>query len=362
MRLAGLVLGAMLLGAAGAATAQEQVVKIYNWSDYIDPQILEDFTKETGIKVVYDTYDSNDILETKLLAGSTGYDIVVPTASFLARQIQAGIFAELDRAKIPNLKNLDPTLMQRVANYDPGNKHGIIYMWGTSGLAYNVDKVKAAMPDAPVDSWQMLMDPKVAARFKDCGIYMLDAADEVLPMAQNYLGLDPTSHDSKVIAQAGEALKKVRPDVRKFNSSENINAMANGDICLAMMWSGDAGIARDRATEANNGVHVQYVIPKQGAQLWFDMLAMPKDAPDADNAYKFLDYLLRPEVIAKASNEVTYPNAVPASKEFIDDEVKNNPNTYPSDEVMKELFTVQPYDQRTQRTVTRLWTQITTGG
>jgi putrescine transport system substrate-binding protein len=351
-----------LFGVVGAASAQEKVVRIYNWSDYIDPAILEDFTKETGIKVVYDVYDSNDILETKLLAGSSGYDLVVPTAYFLARQIQAGIFAELDKSKIPNAKNLDPKLMERVANFDPGNAHGVIWMWGTTGFAYNVDKIKERMPDAPLGSWRMMLDPAVVARFADCGVYMLDSADEGIPTALNYLGLDPNSTAQADLEKAQAALLAIRPHVRKFHSSENINALANGDICLAQIYSGDAGIAATRAEEAGNGVKVEYAIPEEGAPLWFDMMAMPKDAPNPDAAHAFLDYVLRPEVIAKATNFVTYPNAVPASKPFIEQDLVENPNVYPSDEVLQRLYVKQTYGPREQRTITRIWQTVTTGG
>jgi putrescine transport system substrate-binding protein len=357
--LAGLVLA---VGLAGTAAAQEKVVRVYNWSDYIDPAILEEFTAETGIRVVYDVYDSNDILETKLLAGSSGYDLVVPSAYFLARQVQAGIFTELDRAKIPNWKNLDPSLMQQVARNDPGNKHGMIYMWGTTGLAYNVAEVEKRLPGAPVDSWRLLFDPEVVAKLADCGVYMLDSADEGIPAALAYLGLDPNSKDPADFEKAQALLLAIRPHVRKFHSSENINALANGDICLATIYSGDAGIAATRAEEAGNGVQVQYVIPKEGAQLWFDLMAMPKDAPDPDNAYAFMDYLLRPEVIAKATNFVTYPNAVPASNEFIDPELLEDPNTYPPPEVMQRLYIKETYDPRTQRLATRIWQTVTTGG
>lgn len=363
-RLASALLALTLVGAAasGAPRAQEKVVKIYNWSDYIDPQVLEDFTKETGIKVVYDVYDSNEVLETKLLAGSTGYDLVVPTIYFLARQVDAGVFQPLDKSRIPNWKNLDPTMMAQAAKLDPGNAHAFIYMWGTTGLAYNVAKVAERLPDAPTDSWRLAFDPEVTGKLKDCGIMMLDSPSDVLPSALAYLGEPPDSKDPKVLEKAAAAVQKVRGDVRKFHSSENINALANGDICLSLMYSGDAGIAATRAEEAGNGVKVEYRIPKEGAQLWFDMMAMPKDAPSPENAYAFMDYLLRPEVIAKVSNFVTYPNAVPASLDLIDPEVKGNANLFPPPEVRAKLFVVTPFDQKAQRSVTRMWTRITTGG
>lgn len=355
-------LTAALLLAAGTAAAQEKVVRVYNWSDYIDPSVLDEFTAETGIRVVYDVYDSNDVLETKLLAGNTGYDIVVPTGTFLARQIQAGVFQELDKSKIPNWQNLDPDLMAQAAKYDPGNEHAFIYMWGTTGIAYNVDKIKERMPDAPVDSWRLVFDPEVAKNFADCGIMMLDSSEDMFPTVLNYLGEDPDSKDLAVIEKGAEALQAVRPFVRKFHSSENINALASGDICISVIYSGDAGIAATRAEEAGNGVNIEYVIPKEGALLWFDMMAMPKDAPNPDNAYAFMNYILRPEVMAKSSNYVTYPNAVPASYAMIDEEVKSDPNLFPPEELKDKLFVNTPYDQRVQRAVTRLWTRITTGG
>ena len=347
--------------ALGPALAQDKVVKIYNWSDYIDPQVLSDFTAKTGIKVVYDVYDSNDVLETKLLAGNTGYDLVVPSGYFLARQIQAGIFQEIDRSKIPNWQNLDPELMAQAAKYDPDNAHALIYMWGTTGLAYNVDKVKERLPEAPLDSWKLLFDPAVAGKLKDCGIMVLDAADDVLPSALTFIGENPDSKDPKVLEKGAEVVQKVRPSIRKFHSSENINALANGDICLSLMFSGDAGIAATRAEEAKNGVDIEYVIPQEGAQLWFDMMAIPTDAQNVENAYAFINYLLEPEVMAKISNFVTYPNAVPASLPLIDEEVKGDPNLFPTAEMRRKLFVVTPFDQKVQRAVTRLWTRIVTG-
>ena len=360
-KLALAAVAAAALFAAGPAGAQARSVKVYNWSDYIDPQVLTDFTAKTGIQVVYDVFDSNEVLETKLLAGSTGYDLVVPSNYFLGRQIQAGIFQPLDRSKIPNWDNLDPDLMAKVANYDLGNEHAIIYMWGTTGLAYNVDKVNKRIPDAPTDSWALLFDPANAAKLADCGIMALDAPVEVMASALRYLGEDPDSKDPAVLEKGAALLEQVRPYIRKFHSSEYINALANGDVCLTLGWSGDAGIAKTRAEEANNGVHVEYTIPKEGALLWFDMMAMPTDAPDPEAGYAFLNYLLEPEVMAKISNFVTYPNAVPASYAMIDAEVKGDPSLFPTPEIKEKLFTVTPFDQKGQRILTRLWTKLLTG-
>lgn len=351
----------MLAATAPAMTAEEPVVRVLNWSDYIDDAVLSDFTRETGIKVVYDVFDSNDVLETKLLAGGTGYDLVFPSANFLARQIRAGVFAEIDQGKIPNWKNLDAEMMRQVARFDPDNEHAAIYLWGTTGLAYNVEMIKKRMPDAPVDSWRLIFDPEVVKRFADCGVYMLDAPDEMVPAALNFIGEDPDSKDPDVIAKAEPILAAVRPYIRKFHSSENINALANGDICLAVIWSGDAGIAATRAEEAGKDFEVRYVIPKEGSQTFFDMMAIPKDAPHPGNAHAFIDFVLRPEMIAKITNYVTYPNAVPASMPLIDPEIADNPMIFPPPEVREKLFLVTPHEQRTQRVLTRLWQRVLTG-
>ncbi|MGE0385871.1 MAG: polyamine ABC transporter substrate-binding protein [Gammaproteobacteria bacterium] len=348
--------------AAPAPKAEEKVVHVYNWSDYIDESILDDFQKETGIKVVYDVFDSNEILETKLLAGGTGYDVVVPSAWFLQRQIQAGVFQKLDKGKLPNLANMWDMINQRVDTYDPGNQYAITYMWGTTGIGYNIDKIKAIMPDAPVDSWKLIFDPEVLKKFADCGVYTLDATDEMIPAALNYIGEDPRSHDPAVIAKAEPVLMAIRPYIRKFHSSEYINALANGDICIAVGWSGDIFQARDRAVEANNGVNIGYVIPKEGALMFFDMMAIPADAKHVDNAHKFLDYIMRPEVMAKASNAVTYANGNKASQQFIKPEILNDPAVFPPPEVLAKLYTIAPYPQEVQRVVTELWTKVKTGG
>lgn len=351
----------LLAGPAPSRAAEEAVVRVFNWSDYIDDSVLSDFTNETGIKVVYDVYDSNDVLETKLFAGNTGYDLVFPSANFLARQIRAGVFAELDKSRIGSWKNLDDKMMQRVERFDPENAHAPIYLWGTTGIAYNEQMIRNRMADAPVNSWRMIFDPEVAKRFADCGIYMLNAPDEMIPAALNYIGEDPDSRDPEIIAKAEAVLKAVRPYIRKFHSSETINALANGDICLAVMWSGDAGIAASRAEEAGKKFDLTYVIPEEGAQMWFDMMAIPKDAPHPQNAHALIDYILEPEQIARITNFVTYANAVPASLPMVDPEIAEDPTIYPPPEVKDRLFVVSPYDQRTQRVLTRLWQKVLTG-
>jgi putrescine transport system substrate-binding protein len=351
----------ILVGSASVATAQERVVNVYNWSDYIDESILEDFTKETGIKVVYDVFDSNEILETKLLAGGTGYDVVVPSAYFLQRQIAAGVFQKLDKSKLPNLSNMWSVVMERTAQYDPGNEYAVDYMWGTTGIGYNVDKMKEILGTDEKPNWDVVFNPEIAAKFKDCGIHLLDAPTDIMPSALAYLGLNPDSHDPADLEKATDLLMKIRPYVRKFHSAEYINALANGDICLAVGFSGDIFQARDRAAEAKAGVTVGYSIPAQGAQMWFDMLAIPADAPHVAEAHEFINYMMKPEVIAKASNYVFYANGNQAAQQFLDKEVREDTAIYPPEAVMQKLFTVTPFEPKEQRVLTRLWTKIVTG-
>lgn len=344
------------------AAAQDKVVNVYNWSDYIDPSIIEDFTKETGIKVTYDVYDSNEILETKLLAGGSGYDVVVPTASpFLARQIEAGVYQKLDKSKLPNIANMWDVVAGRVAKYDPGNEYSVNYMWGTVGIGYNTKKVKDALGIEAIDSWEVFFNPDKLAKLADCGVYVLDSPSDILPTTLKYLGLDPESKSPDDFAKAEEALLKIRPYIRKFHSSEYINALANGDICLAVGWSGDVFQARDRAAEADQGVDIAYTIPKEGAEMWFDQMAVPADAQHVEEAYAFINYMMKPEVAAKASNYVFYSNGNKASQQFIDKEIIDDPAIYPDEATLAKLFTVSPYDPKTQRTVTRAWTKIVTG-
>jgi putrescine transport system substrate-binding protein len=363
LRKALLLSAAPLLAAALAfsAHAQEKVVNVYNWSDYIDPSIIDDFTKETGIKVTYDVFDSNEILETKLLAGGSGYDVVVPTANFLARQIEAGVFQKLDKSKLPNLSNMWDVIAERTAKYDPGNEYSVNYMWGTVGLGYNTKKVQDALGIETIDSWDVFFDPEKLKKLADCGVYVLDSPTDVLPMTLKYLGLDPESTSPDDFAKAEEALMKIRPYIRKFHSSEYINALANGDICLAVGWSGDVFQARDRAAEADQGVDVAFAIPKEGAEMWFDQMAIPADAQHVDEAHAFINYMMTPEVAAKASNYVFYSNGNKASQQFIDKEILDDPAIYPDEATLGKLFTVGPYDPKTQRIVTRTWTKIVTG-
>ncbi|MGD9916251.1 MAG: polyamine ABC transporter substrate-binding protein [Rhizobiaceae bacterium] len=345
----------------GPAIAQEKVVNVYNWSDYIDASIIEDFQKETGIKVVYDVFDSNEILETKLLAGGSGYDIVVPTGNFLSRQIEAGVFQKLDKSKLPNLANMWDVVTERTAKYDPGNEYSINYMWGTVGIGYNVKKIQEALGVDKIDSWDAFYNPETLAKLAGCGVYVLDSPTDMFPTTFRYLGMDPESRTSDDFAKAEEALMKVRPSIRKFHSSEYINALANGDICFAVGWSGDIFQARSRAQEADQGVDIAYVVPKEGAEMWFDQMAIPADAKHVEEAHVFLNYMMKPEVVAKASNYIFYANGNKASQEFVDAEIKGDPAIYPDEATLKNLFTVSPYDAKTQRIVTRTWTRIVTG-
>jgi putrescine transport system substrate-binding protein len=358
--LAGLALA--LLAPAAASAQGERVVNFYNWSDYIDPTVLEAFTKETGIKVRYDTFDANETLETKLLAGKSGYDVVVPTGYFLQRQITAGVFQKLDKSKLPNLVNAWPQIAQKLAFYDPGNQFAVNYMWGTTGIGYNVKKMHEILgADAKIDSWDVVFKPEQLAKFKDCGIHMLDSVDDIVPAALAYLGLDPNSTQQNDLDKAAELIGKIRPYVRKFHSSEYLNALASGEVCFVVGWSGDIKQAQKRAAEAKGGVEIGYAIPKEGAQMFFDNLAIPKDAPHSAEAYALIDYLLRPEVAAKNTNLVQYANGNLASQKFIDKAILDDRTIYPDAATMAKLYTISAHDQKTQRVLNRLWTRIKTG-
>ncbi|MCM2291352.1 polyamine ABC transporter substrate-binding protein [Allorhizobium sp. BGMRC 0089] len=350
------------LAFAGPSLAADREVHVYNWSDYIDPQILTDFTKETGIKVVYDVFDSNDLLETKLLAGGSGYDVVVPTGPFLARQIKAGVFQKLDKSKLPNLKNMWPEVMNRLAKYDPGNQYAVNYMWGTTGIGYNVKKIKEIFGDQyKVDSWDFIFKPENAKKLQKCGLNILDASDETFAIAMNYIGKNPDSKKTADLEAGAKVYEAIRPYAKTFNSAAYINDLANGDICATIGWSGDILQAKNRAEKAKNGVDIAYVIPKEGTYMWFDNLAIPADAKNVPEALEFINYLMKPEVIAKASDYVSYANGNLASQKFIDPEILHNPSVYPDPATLKRLFTISPYDPKAQRVLNRLWTKIKTG-
>jgi putrescine transport system substrate-binding protein len=344
------------------ARAEERVVNFYNWSNYMAPGVLEDFTKETGIKVVYDTFDANETLETRLMAGKSGYDVVVPTAYFLQRQITAHIFQKLDKSKLPNLANAWPVVTQHLATYDPGNLYAANYMWGTTGIGYNLKMVQQILgPDAKVDSWDLIFKPENLAKFKDCGVHMLDSPDDIFPAALGYLGLDPNSTKQADLEKAADLVSKIRPYVRKFHSSEYLSALATGEICLVVGWSGDIMQARSRAMEAKNGIEIGYSIPKQGAQMFFDNLAIPSDAQHVAEAYELINYLYRPDVAAKNSDFLSYANGNLASQKQIDPKILNDKNIYPDDATLAKLFVITARDHATQRIINRLWTKVKTG-
>jgi putrescine transport system substrate-binding protein len=345
----------------GSAADTGKVLNLYIWSDYLAANTLSDFEKQTGIKVHIAYFDTNETLETKLLAGSSGYDVVVPTASYFERQIKAGVYQTLDKSKLPNLKNMDPQLMSKVALHDPGNEHGIIYMWGTNGIGYNEKMIKELMPDAPLDSWRLVFDPAVASKVAKCGISVLDSPAEMMRAVYSYMGKDPNSQKAEDLVQAEAILLKIRPYIRNINSSEYIEALANGDLCIAVGYNGDVMQARDRAHEANKGIDVKYFVPKEGSILWFDMLAIPKDAPNTDSAYAFLNYIMTPQVIADISNFKRYANGNLASQPLVEAAVKDDPGIYPPPEQRQKLA-VQLADSSDQtRAITRVWQKFKTG-
>ncbi|MEQ9260170.1 MAG: polyamine ABC transporter substrate-binding protein [Roseovarius sp.] len=345
---------------AGAAAAEE--VRVYNWSDYIDEALLAKFEEETGLELIYDVFDSNEVLETKMLAGGSGYDVVVPSGTFLQRQISAGAFQKLDKSKLPNIDNMWDAIEERTAKYDPGNEYSINYMWGTTGIGVNMGKVTEVLgEDAPVGSLSLIFDPANMEKLASCGVHFLDAPTELIPAALKYIGEDPDSHDPDVIAKAEEVLMGVRPYVQKFHSSEYINALANGDICVAFGWSGDILQSRDRAAEADNGVEIVYNAPSEGALMWFDQMAIPADAPNPEGAHVFLNFIMDAENIAAASNYVYYANGNKASQELLIEDVIGDPAVYPDEETVQNLYTTTPYPAKVQRVVTRMWTKVKSG-
>ena len=345
---------------AGTAFANE--VRVYNWSDYIDEALLAKFEEETGIDLIYDVFDSNEVLETKMLAGGSGYDVVVPTGTFLQRQITAGAFQKLDMSKLPNIENMWDVVETRTEQYDPENAYSINYMWGTTGIGANVGKVREILgEDAPIDSLELVMNPDNMSKLADCGVHFLDAPAEMMPMALKYIGEDPDSKDPEVLAKGEEVMMQIRPYIQKFHSSEYINALANGDICVAVGWSGDILQARDRAAEADNGVEIAYHAPKEGAQMWFDQMAIPVDAPNVENAHIFLNFIMDAQNMAAASNYVYYANGNKASQEYLVEDVIGDPAIYPDEATLNNLFTTTPYEPKVQRVVTRSWTKIKSG-
>ena len=352
----------VLAVSASAVMAAAPVLNVYNWSDYIAKSTVPGFEKLTGAKVRYDVYDSNDTLQAKMLTGSSGYDVVAPTSNYMAKQIEAGIYQKLDKTKVPNLKYLDPALMAQVAKADPANAHGVPWAWFTDGLGYNVNKVQSILgKDAPLDNWEMLFNPKYLSRLKGCGVSVVDQANEVFAVALFYMGKNPNSHNPSDIQAAFQLLKKIRPYITQFNSSGYINDLVNGNICMAFGWSGDINIAKRRAQEANKPYKIQYFIPKGGAPVMFDVMVIPKDAPDPALATRWINYIQDPKVNAAITNAVFYPTANMAARKYVNPEIANDPTIYPPASVVKTLFLLQPIPPETLRLMNRLWTQLKTG-
>jgi len=349
---------ALVLAGSGGAAAQG-TLRVFNWNDYVAPEALKRFEQETGIKVTYDTYDSNEMLDAKLRAGRSGYDLVVPTASpFLANQVKAGLYQPIDRARLGNYAQIDPEVLKRLDRYDPGNRHGVPWLWGTTGIGYNRERVLKIMPDAPVYSLRMLFDPAIVSRFKSCGVIVLDSPTDVFPAALAYLGLDPDSKSPADLEKAAAALAAIRPHVRRWHSSIYIDALASGDACLTFGFSGDI---KQAAKRARKGVTVEYAIPVEGAQTWIDTAAIPADAANAANAHRFIDFMLRPEIAALNSSFLGYAVAIPAALPRIDEAVRSDPGVYPPAEVQRRLYTITPSDLEFDRLRTRAWTRVKTG-
>ncbi|CAH0156528.1 putrescine ABC transporter periplasmic binding protein [Pseudomonas sp. PM2] len=356
------LLALSLMGAmAGAAQADNKVLHVYNWSDYIAPDTIANFEKESGIKVVYDVFDSNETLEAKLLAGKSGYDIVVPSNSFLAKQIKAGVYQELDKSKLSNYDNLNKSLLKAVSVSDPDNKHAFPYMWGSMGIGYNPEKVKAALGVDKIDSWDVLMKPENIAKLKSCGVSFLDSPTEMLPVALHYLGLPTDTTKKADLKQAEDLFMKIRPSIGYFHSSKYISDLANGNICVAVGYSGDIEQAKTRAAEAGGKVKIAYDIPKEGAGSFFDMVAIPKDAENVEAAYAFMNYLLKPDVMAAITNSVRFPNGNEKATALVDKDITSDPGIYPSAEVQSKLYAIADMPAATQREMTRSWTKIKSG-
>jgi putrescine transport system substrate-binding protein len=356
-----IALGALV--AASPAIAQEEpVLNVYNWSDYIAEDTIANFEAETGIKVNYDVYDNNEIVDAKLLAGNSGYDIVVPSGNFLERQIKAGLILPLDKSKLTNLGNLDPAVMATAASQDPDNAHGVPYMINTIGIGYNTAKVTAALgAGADLESWDLLFKPEVVSKLASCGVALLDSPSEVVGIALHYLGLDPNSESADDLAKAEELLNSIKPYIRYFHSSQYIDDLGNGEICIALGYSGDVFIAADAAANADRGNEVTYLIPKEGAATLFDFLAIPIDAPHPDNAHKFINYILEPQVVAAITNYVFYANPNLPALEFVSEEVKSNPGIYPPAETIAKAFVMKAHTPDFEELLTRTWTRIKTG-
>jgi putrescine transport system substrate-binding protein len=367
LRLGGLLFSTLLCACgakhpdSNAAGNTDKFLNVYSWIDYIAPDTVPNFEKETGIKVRYDNYDNNEVLETKLLTGNTHYDIVVPTENFFDRQLKAGVYLKLDKSKLPNLVNADPDILRRMAEHDPGNEHAIPYLWSTTGLGYNVELVRARLGDKAPDSWALLLDPANAAKLKDCGISIVDSPLDVFESAIIYLGRDPNTRDPNDVAAAGAVLQKIRPYIRYIDPAQYIADLANGSLCLSLGWSGDVQLARSRAAEASTGVKLAYLVPREGALMTVDMMSIPADAPHPANALLWMNYLMRPEVMARISNYIRYPNGYSATLPLLDASLKNDESIYPNAATRSRLYVNKAVSPEYSRLVTREWTRFRTG-
>ena len=345
---------------SGEKSGGKEVLNLYIWTDYVAPDTIASFEKQTGVKVRVSYFDTNESLEARMLTGNSGFDVVLPTAPFFQRQIRSGAYLPLEKAKLPNLVNLDPAIMARVALNDPGNAHGVVYAWGTYGIGYNAKMVADALPNAPLNSWRLIFDPAYAAKLAKCGINFLDAPAGVVRLVLKYLGKNPNAATPQDLADVETVLSKIRPYVRTIDSSIDIQAMANGDICVALGYNGSFVQARNRAKEAKNGMDIGYVIPDEGSLLWFDMLAIPRDAPNAANAHLFINYLMAPQVIANISNFIGFANANSAASPLLEASIVADPIVYPPRDQQQRLF-VQAEDSPEQsRAITRLWQKFKT--
>lgn len=347
---------------APAYAAEEKILNVYNWSDYIAADTLARFTAETGISVNYDVYDSNEMLEAKLMAGSSGYDVVFPSVSpFVARQVKSGIYLKLDRARLPNWQNLTPSVMKSLTASDPGNAHTVPYMIAGTGIGYNVAKVEAAAPGAPTDSWALIFDPAWAEKVSSCGLSLLDDPGEAFAAAYTYLGIDPSTEKRADLEKAAALLQNIRPFVKYFHSSSYINDLANGDVCVSHGYGGDLIQSRDRAAEAKRGTEIRVFLPREGAQAVIDVMAIPADARHPHNAHAFINFMMRPDVVGPITNAVGYANAVEGAEKFVDRARLDDPVVYPPRETRDKLFVVPLKSQSYERLQTRAWTRIKTG-
>lgn len=352
----------LFLLSCGQQSEEKEVIHVYNWTDYIAEDVIAEFENQSKVEVVYDVFDSNEVLEAKLLAGNTGFDVVVPSSDFMSLQIEAGVFQPLDKSLLPNFKHLDPELLKHLDAIDPNNQYGIPYLWLTTGIGYNVQKVKAILGEnAPLDSWDLLFKPEILSQLHPCGVAFLDSPSEVLPAVLHYLGKDPNSFVASDYEEAEKVMAAIRPYITYFHSSKYMNDLANGNICVVLAWSGDVFQASERAAEANSPIELGYSIPKEGAALSFDMLAIPKDAPHVKNAHAFINFLMEPAVIAKVTNYTSFANGNMAATAAVDKEILDNPAIYPSEAVKKKLYTFKRVPPNIERVRTRAWTRIKTG-